>query len=82
MITRDEEFSDRLNSRASFKDCTSLHYAVLIDDPDMVELLLKSGKYYFYELNGILRIDEGVAGPPMSNWRPLRQKIVEMQKTH
>ena len=44
LITREDEFSDRLNTRASFKGCTSLHYAVLVDDLEMVQLLIDSGK--------------------------------------
>jgi len=36
-------FSDRLNNRANFRGCTALHYAVLVDAPDVVEVLLKAG---------------------------------------
>ena len=43
-MTREEEFSDRLNARASFIGCTSLHYAVLINSEDLVHLLLEAGK--------------------------------------
>lgn len=32
METREEEFSDRLNNRATFSGCTALHYACIIDD--------------------------------------------------
>ena len=32
MEMREEEFSDRLNSRATFIGCTALHYACIIDD--------------------------------------------------
>ena len=32
MEIREEEFSDRLNSRATFIGCTALHYACIIDD--------------------------------------------------
>lgn len=42
-IAREDEFSDRLNNRANFRGCTSLHYAVLMDDADMVEILLEAG---------------------------------------
>ena len=44
LVTREDEFSDRLNTRANFKGCTSLHYAVLSDDHQIVDLLLKHGK--------------------------------------
>ena len=44
LVTREDEFSDRLNTRANFKGCTSLHYAVLADDHEIVDLLLKHGK--------------------------------------
>ena len=44
LVTREDEFSDRLNTRANFKGCTSLHYAVLSDDHEIVDLLLKHGK--------------------------------------
>lgn len=40
---REEEFSDRLNMQATFKNCTALHYAVLSDDIEIVEILLKHG---------------------------------------
>lgn len=33
LFVREEEFSNRLSHQASFKGCTPLHYAVLIDDP-------------------------------------------------
>ncbi|XP_042898690.1 mitochondrial disaggregase [Parasteatoda tepidariorum] len=41
--TREEEFSPRLSLRASFRNCTALHYAVLMDDYNLVEVLLKHG---------------------------------------
>ena len=44
LVAREDEFSERLNTRANFKGCTSLHYAVLADDHEIVELLLKHGK--------------------------------------
>jgi len=42
-VAREDEFSDRLNNRANFRGCTSLHYAVLMDDPVIVEILLEAG---------------------------------------
>nr|XP_032816380.1 caseinolytic peptidase B protein homolog [Petromyzon marinus] len=43
LVVREDEFSDRLNTRASFQGVTALHYATLIDDARMVKLLLDAG---------------------------------------
>ncbi|KAK7476736.1 hypothetical protein BaRGS_00032029 [Batillaria attramentaria] len=43
MITREEEFSNRLSNKANFRDCTALHYAVLADDVECVKILLQKG---------------------------------------
>uniref|UniRef100_A0A8B9H6A6 ClpB homolog, mitochondrial AAA ATPase chaperonin n=1 Tax=Astyanax mexicanus TaxID=7994 RepID=A0A8B9H6A6_ASTMX len=43
LVSREDEFSSRLSSRASFRGCTSLHYAVLADDPRTVRMLLEAG---------------------------------------
>lgn len=40
---REEEFSDRLNSRANFQGFTALHYAVLADSIACVKALLDAG---------------------------------------
>ncbi|KAF8792561.1 Caseinolytic peptidase B protein like protein [Argiope bruennichi] len=40
---REEEFNERLNTRATFQTVTALHYAVLADEPQIVEVLLKNG---------------------------------------
>jgi len=42
-MTRDEEFSNRLNNRSNFRGCTSLHYAVLMDSEVIVQMLLDAG---------------------------------------
>lgn len=42
-MNREEEFSDRLNNRASFKGFTALHYAVLADSMPCVQALLDAG---------------------------------------
>ncbi|XP_027555616.1 caseinolytic peptidase B protein homolog [Neopelma chrysocephalum] len=43
LVTREDDFSNRLNIRANFKGCTALHYAVLADDYLTVKLLLEAG---------------------------------------
>ncbi|XP_048838076.1 caseinolytic peptidase B protein homolog [Brienomyrus brachyistius] len=43
LVTREDEFSSRLSSRASFRGCTALHYAVLADDLHAVRILLGAG---------------------------------------
>ncbi|CAH2225916.1 caseinolytic peptidase B homolog [Pelobates cultripes] len=53
LVIREDEFSNRLNNRASFQGCTALHYAVLADDYATVrELLeganLRDGKQQHY----------------------------------
>ncbi|XP_053543457.1 caseinolytic peptidase B protein homolog isoform X1 [Ictalurus punctatus] len=40
---REDKFSNRLSTRASFRGCTSLHYAVLADDLRTVRMLLDAG---------------------------------------
>ncbi|XP_048802930.1 caseinolytic peptidase B protein homolog isoform X2 [Lagopus muta] len=43
LVTREDEFNNRLNVRASFRGCTALHYAVLADDYLSVRMLLEAG---------------------------------------
>ncbi|XP_069129384.1 mitochondrial disaggregase-like [Argopecten irradians] len=43
LMIREQEFSEQLHQRAYFKDCTPLHYAVLIDDVGIVKELLHAG---------------------------------------
>uniref|UniRef100_A0A8C5J338 ClpB homolog, mitochondrial AAA ATPase chaperonin n=1 Tax=Junco hyemalis TaxID=40217 RepID=A0A8C5J338_JUNHY len=43
LVTREDDFNNRLNVRANFKGCTALHYAVLADDYLTVQLLLDAG---------------------------------------
>jgi ATP-dependent Clp protease ATP-binding subunit ClpB len=43
LIKREEEFSDRLIARATFKGFTALHYAVLSRNKDSVKALLDAG---------------------------------------
>ncbi|XP_035233435.1 caseinolytic peptidase B protein homolog, partial [Stegodyphus dumicola] len=41
--TREDEFSEKLNMRATFRNTTALHYAVLADEIKVVEILLNHG---------------------------------------
>nr|XP_057935420.1 mitochondrial disaggregase [Doryrhamphus excisus] len=43
LVSREDEFSSRLSSRAGFRGCSALHYATLADDPDTVRMLLEFG---------------------------------------
>ncbi|XP_012234478.1 mitochondrial disaggregase-like isoform X2 [Linepithema humile] len=43
LMRREEEFSDRLNNRATFQGFTALHYAVLADSEICVKTLLDEG---------------------------------------
>ncbi|KAM9733302.1 mitochondrial disaggregase [Menidia menidia] len=43
LVSREDEFSSRLSSRAGFRGCTALHYATLADDPHAVRMLLEAG---------------------------------------
>lgn len=43
LVVREDEFSNRLSNRASFRGCTALHYAVLTDDTKLVKTLLEKG---------------------------------------
>lgn len=45
LVTREDDFNNRLNIRANFKGCTALHYAVLADDYVTVKLLLDGGGF-------------------------------------
>ncbi|KAM7399348.1 hypothetical protein PAMP_018626 [Pampus punctatissimus] len=43
LVSREDEFSSRLSSRAGFRGCSALHYATLADDPRTVHMLLNAG---------------------------------------
>uniref|UniRef100_A0A3B3D0P4 ClpB family mitochondrial disaggregase n=1 Tax=Oryzias melastigma TaxID=30732 RepID=A0A3B3D0P4_ORYME len=43
LVSREDEFSSRLSSRAGFRGCTALHYATLADDALAVRMLLEAG---------------------------------------
>jgi ankyrin repeat protein len=57
LVTREDDFNNRLNNRASFKGCTALHYAVLADDYRTVKELLDGGESWVEE--GRARIGRG-----------------------
>lgn len=44
LVSREDEFSGRLSSRAGFRGCSALHYATLADDPHLVRTLLEAGR--------------------------------------
>uniref|UniRef100_A0A672LIB2 ClpB family mitochondrial disaggregase n=1 Tax=Sinocyclocheilus grahami TaxID=75366 RepID=A0A672LIB2_SINGR len=43
LVSREDEFSSRLSSRASFRGCSALHYAALTDDLRTIRMLLDAG---------------------------------------
>ena len=43
LYQREDEFSDQLNNRATFKGFTPLHYAILTDDFNLIKCLLDAG---------------------------------------
>ncbi|XP_078013113.1 mitochondrial disaggregase isoform X2 [Phascolarctos cinereus] len=43
LVTREDDFNNRLNNRASFRGCTALHYAALADDYRTVKELVDGG---------------------------------------
>lgn len=66
LVTREDDFNNRLNNRASFKGCTALHYAVLADDYHTVKELLDGG-----ETVGWMRWRVGGLAEGESIWQPL-----------
>uniref|UniRef100_A0A4W5QHB2 Uncharacterized protein n=1 Tax=Hucho hucho TaxID=62062 RepID=A0A4W5QHB2_9TELE len=53
LVSREDEFSSRLSSRAGFRGCTALHYATLADDPLAVRMLLEKGESCIHTHNDI-----------------------------
>ncbi|KAM9319730.1 mitochondrial disaggregase [Gastrophryne carolinensis] len=43
LVTREDDFSNRLNNRVTFRGCAALHYAVLADDYGTARALLEGG---------------------------------------
>uniref|UniRef100_A0A8C7YL55 ClpB family mitochondrial disaggregase n=1 Tax=Oryzias sinensis TaxID=183150 RepID=A0A8C7YL55_9TELE len=66
LVSREDEFSSRLSSRAGFRGCTALHYATLADDALAVRMLLEAGRskalpYHhhtvIFSCSGFIRMD-------------------------
>ncbi|XP_029165260.1 caseinolytic peptidase B protein homolog [Nylanderia fulva] len=62
LMKREEEFSDRLNNRATFQGFTALHYAVLADSKICVKTLLDGGANPTIENEGGHRAVEYATG--------------------
>ena len=43
LFEREEEFSEKLNIRSTFKGFTALHYATLTDNFELIKMLLMAG---------------------------------------
>ncbi|KAF7236619.1 hypothetical protein EYD10_16674 [Varanus komodoensis] len=69
LVTREDDFNNRLNNRASFRGCTALHYAVLADDHPTVKMLLDGG---FERDQNIFAEVESEAPAPDAQDRALR----------
>lgn len=71
LMTRDEDFSSRLNNSATFHGFTALHYAVLIDDFEIVKLLLENGA------NPCLENDSGLKPVEYASVGEIKQLLEE-----
>ncbi|XP_014812093.1 PREDICTED: caseinolytic peptidase B protein homolog, partial [Calidris pugnax] len=89
LVTREDDFNNRLNIRANFKGCTALHYAVLADDYLTVKLLLDGGANPLQknemghtpldyaregEVLGLLRAAETKVTVTLSHWKKLETR--------
>ena len=45
---RERHFCSSLNHYATYTGCTPLHYAVILDNEDIIQLLLDNGKIHLY----------------------------------
>ncbi|KAI1242361.1 hypothetical protein IHE44_0005896 [Lamprotornis superbus] len=81
LVTREDDFSNRLNIRANFKGCTALHYAVLADDYLTVKLLLDAGANPLQKNEmGHTPLDYAREGEVMNLLRTAEAKFQEEQR--
>uniref|UniRef100_A0A8C3U3J8 Caseinolytic mitochondrial matrix peptidase chaperone subunit B n=1 Tax=Catharus ustulatus TaxID=91951 RepID=A0A8C3U3J8_CATUS len=81
LVTREDDFSNRLNIRANFKGCTALHYAVLADDYLTVKLLLDAGANPLQKNEmGHTPLDYAREGEVMNLLRAAEAKFQEEQR--
>uniref|UniRef100_A0A8C8ZDH2 Mitochondrial disaggregase n=1 Tax=Prolemur simus TaxID=1328070 RepID=A0A8C8ZDH2_PROSS len=83
LVTREDDFNNRLNNRASFKGCTALHYAVLADDYRTVKELLDGGANPLQRNEmGHTPLDYAREGEVMKLLRTSEAKYLEKQRKH
>ncbi|KAM6438960.1 mitochondrial disaggregase [Rhynochetos jubatus] len=81
LVTREDDFNNRLNVRANFKGCTALHYAVLADDYLTVKLLLDGGANPLQKNDmGHTPLDYAREGEVMSLLKASETKFQEEQR--
>uniref|UniRef100_A0A2K6GKT6 Mitochondrial disaggregase n=1 Tax=Propithecus coquereli TaxID=379532 RepID=A0A2K6GKT6_PROCO len=81
LVTREDDFNNRLNNRASFKGCTALHYAVLADDYRTVKELLDGGANPLQKNEmGHTPLDYAREGEVMKLLRTSEAKYLEKQR--
>ncbi|XP_033119928.1 caseinolytic peptidase B protein homolog [Anneissia japonica] len=76
LVVREDEFCDRLSNRASFKGCTALHYATLVDDTNICQLLMEAGA------NPTLENENGHSPADYARTREMKQLIESYAKKY
>ncbi|XP_033116318.1 caseinolytic peptidase B protein homolog, partial [Anneissia japonica] len=76
LVVREDEFCDRLSNRASFKCCTALHYATLVDDTNICQLLMEAGA------NPTLENENGHSPADYARTREMKQLIESYAKKY
>ncbi|XP_022904818.1 mitochondrial disaggregase-like [Onthophagus taurus] len=71
LMSRDEEFSGKLNNRATFLGFTALHYAVLSDQTEIVRMLLMNGA------NPLIENDAGHRPAQYANDEEIKKQLHE-----
>ncbi|XP_034024082.1 caseinolytic peptidase B protein homolog [Thalassophryne amazonica] len=84
LVSREDEFSSRLSTRAAFRGCTALHYATLADDPRTVRMLLEAGANPL-QTNGLghtarAYAKEGEVSKLLQEWEGKFQEVVARQE--